>query len=299
MARIATLIVLALVGLAHAGPCDEGRERTGLELMVRDGALVVKAVTAESAAAASGVRAGDVVAQANGTVARSCTEWSRVVSDARDGGKALLLLIERGDAEVPLALGRRTWGEAAPSAVASGEAPAARPRAAAPEAPPPLPPDVPVSVDSVVADLGGLVGRTRQGVGPYGDAVLGARRAVETLAIRKAAPPDTIATLRRVARLHEAAVLAWTAVDAIRERNGIAKRMPVSEAATGPFFSDSPIQSMFDEFDFLRETVAEEPRGRRFAESSGAWRPAAARRIAWEHAGEELGRVTATLAAAP
>jgi hypothetical protein len=222
------------------------------------------------------------------------------VSDARNEGKALLLLVERGDAEVPLALGRKTWGEAAPSAVARGEAPAApHARAATPEAPPPLPPDVPVSVDSVVADLGGLVGRTRQGVGPYGDAVLGARRAVETLAVRKAAPPETVATLRRVARLHETAVLAWNAIDAIRERDGIAKRMPISEATTGPYFPDSPIQSMLDEFDFLQETIAKEPRDRRYATSSGEWRPAAARRLAWEHAGEELGRVTATLAAAP
>jgi hypothetical protein len=299
MARIATLIVLALAGLAHAGPCEEGRERTGLVVVVRDGALVVGTVAADSAAAASGVRAGDVVAQVNGTVAHSCAEWGRVVSDARDEGKALLLLVERGDAEVPLALGRKTWGEAAPAAVAKGEAPVPPARAATPEAPPPLPPDVAVSVDSVVADLGTLVGRTRQGLAPYGDAVLGARRAVETLAVRKAAPPETVATLRRVARLHEAAVLAWRAIDAIRERDGLAKRMPVSEATTGPYFADSPIQSMLDEFDFLQETIAEEPRDRRYAQSSGEWRPAAARRIAWEHAGEELGRMTATLAAAP
>jgi hypothetical protein len=300
MARIATLMVLALAGLAHAGPCEEGRERTGLQLVVRDGALVVTAVAPDSAAAASGVRAGDVVAQVNGTVAHSCAEWGRVVTDARDGGKALLLLVERGDAEVPLALGRKTWGEAEPTAVASGGAAerAPRPRPATPESPPPLPADVPVSVDSVVADLGGLVGRTRQGLAPYGDAVLGARRAVETLAVRKAAPPETVATLRRVARLHETAVLAWRAIDAIRERDGLAKRMPVSEATTGPYYADSPIQSMLDEFDFLQETIAVQPSEGRFAQSSGQWRPAAARRLAWEHAGEELGRVTATLAAA-
>src|SRR5262249_45203495 len=161
-------------------------------------------------------------------VAHSCGEWGRVVSDARDGGKALLLLVARGDAEVPLALGRRTWGEPAPAAVASGSAPAPSSRPAAPEAPPPLPPDVAVSVDSGVAARGGLVGRPRQGVGPYGDAVLNARRGVETLAVRKAAPPETLATLRRVARLHETAVLAWNAIDAIRVRDGLAKRMPVS-----------------------------------------------------------------------
>jgi hypothetical protein len=74
--------------------------------------------------------------------------------------------------------------------------------------------------------------------------------------------------------------------------------MPVSEATTGPYYADSSIQSMLDEFDFLQETIAVEPRSRRFSESAGEWRPAAARRLAWEHAGEELGHLTATLAAA-
>ena len=303
MARIATLIVLGLAAAAHAGPCDEGHERTGLVVVVRDGVLVVDTVASDSAAAASGVRAGDVVAQANGTVPRSCGEWTRVVKDAREGGKALLLLVARGGAEVPLALGRRTWGEVGGEAAAVASArpsePAPRTRPAAPEAPPPLPDDVTVTVDSVVSDLGGLVGRTREGLAPYRTAVTNVRRAVETLAVRKAAPPDTVATLRRVARLHEVAVLAWEDIDAIRERDGIAKRLPISEAATASYFSDSPIESVLDEFDFLRETIAVEPKGGRFTESSGEWRPAAARRIAWEHAGEELGRATATLAAQP
>ena len=306
MARIATLIVLGIAAAAHAGPCDEGRERTGLVVVVRDGALVVDTVETGSAAAASGVHPGDVVTQANGTVAQSCAEWTRVVKDARDGKKALLLLVSRGDAEVPLALGRRTWGglpAEVPAAVASASPrpsePAPRKRPAALEPPPPLPEDVPVTVDSVVSDLGGLVGRTREGLAPYRTSVTNARRAVETLAVRKAASPDTVATLRRVARLHEVAVLAWEDVDAIRERDGISKRLPISEAATASYFSDSPVQSMLDEFDFLRETIAVEPKPGRFTETSGEWRPAAARRIAWEHAGEELGRATATLAAAP
>jgi hypothetical protein len=156
-----------------------------------------------------------------------------------------------------------------------------------------------VSVDSVITDLGGLVGRTRAGLAAYRDAVGESRRAVETLAVRKAAPPDTVTALRRVARLHEAAVLAWDGIDAIRERDGIARRLPVSEAATAPYFSGSPVQSVLDEFEFLQETIAVEPRERRFMETSGEWRPAAARRLAWEHAGEELGTLTATVAGTP
>jgi hypothetical protein len=296
MGWAASLIGLLVVPAAWAaGACDEGRERTGLVVAIRDGAVVVERVEDGSAAAAGGVRTGDVVLQVNGTVARSCAEWGRAVREAREGSKALLLLVARGDGEVPLALGRRTWGEPAPPTEVASAPPETPARPAAPEAPPPLPPDVPVSVDSVVTDLAALVARTRQGLPPYRDAVTGSRRAVETLAARKAAPPETVATLRRVARLHEAAVLAWAAIDAIRERDGIARRLPVSEAATASYFTDSPIVSMFDEFDFLRETIVSEPRGGRFIESSGEWRPAAARRLAWEHAGEELGRATAAL----
>src|SRR5512143_3602051 len=245
MARTLLTILLALATTAGAkGPCEEARERAGLAVAVRDGALVVSEVAADSAAAASGVRPGDVVLQANGTVARSCAEWGRAVGDARDGGKALLLLVGRGDAEVVLALGRKTWGGS--EVAAPVETPPTRGFFARPappvEAPPPFPADVTVSVDSVVADLGGLVGKTRAGLAPYRDAVTASRRAVETLAVRKAAAPDALTALRRVARLHETAVLAWEAMDSIRERDGLARRMPVSEAAAAPYFSESTTQ---------------------------------------------------------
>ena len=321
VAALATLVVAMLLASTTwaARACDEGRERTGLTLVVRDGVLVVEEVAPGSAAAAIGVKPGDVVLQANGTLARSCAEWGHAVDDARTGSKALLLLVGRGDAEMALAFGRRTWELApseapavaaappaghAPSVAASG--PPSAPPPPAPhqpvtaEAPPPFPADVPVSFDSAVTDLGALVGKTRGGLDGYRDAVVESRRAVETLSARKAAPPDTVKALRRVARLHEAAVLAWVGVDQIRERDGIAKRLPVSEALAAPYFSDSPVQSVLDEFDFLQETIESQPKPIRYmGEASGAWRPAAARRIAWEHAGEELGRVTATLAATP
>ena len=302
MVRTAFLIgVVCIVTVAYAGSaCDEAYDRTGLGVVVRDGRMVVGDVVPGSIAAASGLHAGDTVLQANGTVARSCSEWARAVADARDGGKALLLLVARGDDEMPLVLGRRTWGvDVATPPNATAEPPARVGRREAPELPPPLADEEPVSMDGVVTELGGLVGRTRDGLRGYRDAVVHARRAVETLAARKLATTDAVTALRRVARLHEAAVLAWEGVDIIRERDGIARRLPVSEAVVAPYFSGSPTQSVLDEFEFLHETVTREPRPGRFTETSGDWRPAAARRIAWEHAGEELGRVAATLATTP
>ncbi|MGH7893479.1 MAG: hypothetical protein ACREQL_02370 [Candidatus Binatia bacterium] len=305
MARATGVMVLVLaVGIRSAlaaNPCEEGRERTGLSLVVRDGVLTVDAVDVGRAAATTGARAGDVVLQVNGVVPRSCAEYARAVEDARKGAKALLVLVGRPDGEVAFALGSRTWGseEGTPAAAVASTpgAPAHRPVVA--ELPPPFPPDVPVSLDSVLAELGGLVGQTRQGLTRYREAVTNGRRGVETLAVRKAAPPGTVTALRRVARLHEVAAMAWGATDKIRERNGIPSRLPVSEALSAPYFSGSAEETAIDEFDFLRETVVSEPSGGRIAESSGEWRPVAARRLAWEHAGEALGGAAATLASGP
>jgi hypothetical protein len=304
MARARRLIAAAALAAAHvawAGPCEEARERTGLALAVRDAALVVATVDDGSAAAASGVRPGDVVLQVNGVVPRTCAEWEHAVDDARRGGKALLLFVRRAEGELPLALAARAWGveqaEAAPPSPPGAPAPPPRPRV--PEPPAPLPDEETVSVDSTLAELGALLAQARAGLPRYRDAVTHARRAVETLQVRKAAPADAVDSLRGVARLHEAAAVAWDAMERIRERDRIPTHLPISDGLTASFYAGSAEQSALDEFDFLRETIAVEPRPGRFTETSGEWRPAAARRLLWEHAGEALGRAAASLVVAP
>jgi hypothetical protein len=298
---IGCVVVLAASVAAAASDCEEGRAATGVTLVVRDGALTIDAVADGSVGASTGVHTGDVLQQVNGVVPRTCAEWAHAVKDARDGHKALLLLVSRPAGEAVLALGRRTWGEEVVEvpAVATVTPSASAHRPSESEPPPPLPDDVAVSLDSTVTELGGLLGRTRDGLVVYRDGVTHVRRAVETLAVRNGAPSDTVTALRRVARMHEAAVLAWQATDGIRERSGIPRRLPVSEALTAPYFSGSAEQQALDEYDFLHETVSAEPKGGRFTETSGEWRPAAARRLLWEHAGEALGGVAATLASAP
>jgi hypothetical protein len=134
-----------------------------------------------------------------------------------------------------------------------------------------------VSVDSVVADLGALVERRAAGSTPIATRWSRAGRGVETLAARKAAPPDTVKALRRVARLHEAAVLAWVGVDQIRERDGIRSACRCPRRRTAPYFSESPTQSVPGRVRLLQETIESQPKSVRFmGESSGAWRPAAA-----------------------
>src|SRR5262249_45029856 len=89
--------------------CNEERGATGLGVVVQAGAVVIADVAPESIGARAGFRTGDVVLQANDVVPRTCSQWARAIGAARDGDKALLVLVRRGEAEVPLGLGAATW----------------------------------------------------------------------------------------------------------------------------------------------------------------------------------------------
>ncbi|HJW69907.1 MAG TPA: PDZ domain-containing protein, partial [Candidatus Binatia bacterium] len=103
--RLILLAVLAAGRLAYAASeCDEERARLGLVLGVHAGQVVVAEVAPGSAAARAGLRAGDVLVQANDVLPRSCSQWARALAAARSEQKALLVLAHRGDADVPLVL---------------------------------------------------------------------------------------------------------------------------------------------------------------------------------------------------
>jgi hypothetical protein len=162
----------------------------------------------------------------------------------------------------------------------------------------PLPDDVPVSLDGVLAALGGLSVQTRRGLPTYEEAVSGVARQVATLRVREGASPAVLAGLDRVLRLHEGAVVAWKAVEDLRERKGIRSRMPLADNATADFFVDSDIERLLDRYDFLADTVTKEP-GDGMIQVAGRWQPVRARTLLWEHAGSALGQVTAQLADEP
>jgi PDZ domain len=291
------LIALACLIAARtafgADPCDEERTATGLGVAVQAGAVVVGDVAPESAGARAGFRAGDVIVQANDVVPRTCSQWVRAIGGAN---KALLVLVRRGDVEVPLALVAAVWrpagvagapgqppapgtppAESRPGAPAPPSAPVAAPaRTAPPPPPPPLPADTAVSVDGVLRDLAALA------------PVVHARREIETLAARNAAPPDVVGELRSVARYYEGAVVAWDAIEGDREQDRRTRRLPVPNSLAVPYFSDSPVASLLDEFSFLEATIARQPRGISLAEASGTWRPVWARLLLWERGGQAL-----------
>ena len=297
-ARVLTLgLVLATAGSARAaGPCEEDRGQTGLALAAAaSSGLAVAAVDGESAAAAAGLRVGDTVVQANGALAPSCGDYARVVREARREHKAVLLLVRRAAAEVPLALGPSTWERALAAAVppAPAEAPSVRALVAT-LPPPPLPPGTHVSVEEVTRGFSALAGGGR--LGAYQEDVLRVRRQVETLAGREAAPAAVLGGLRTVLRYYEGAAVAWASEETQRERERRPRHLP-AETMTAPFFADSEVAALIDEFPFLRAVVLRDPAPGLVGESGGVWRPREARTLLWEGGREELGRLTGWLAA--
>jgi hypothetical protein len=243
------------------------------------------------------------------------------VRRANEEQLALLWLVDRGGQRLAMALdvtpGAPLIAAAPPPTAPAGGEQAAREATSPPlvasapsTAPPPpttstslpmaepLPDDVPVSLDGVLAAFGGLGVQTRRGLPTYEEAVTSVGRQVATLRVREGAGPAVLAGLEQVLRLHEGAVVAWKAVEELRERKGIRSRMPLADNATADFFLDSDVERLLDRYDFLAETVTKEP-GDGLIQVAGRWQPVRARTLLWEHAGSALGQVTAQLADQP
>src|SRR5262249_50961094 len=122
-----------------------------------EGGLEVAAVDPSSAAAESGLRTGDTLVQVNAVLLRSCADYARAIRDARDGKKALLVLVRRSEGTLPLALGAATWERAVATAPPPPppEAPSVRALVATP-APAPVPPEARASLDDLARDLRAL-----------------------------------------------------------------------------------------------------------------------------------------------
>jgi hypothetical protein len=294
---------LAIAGSAlAAGPCEEGRDQTGLTLGVGPAGLVVALVDPDSAASESGLRAGDAIVQVNAVLPTTCGEWVRAVREARHDRKALLVLVRRDTAEVPLALGSAVWARAIVTRpetppVPPAEAPSVKETVTA-APPPPLPPETEVTLDEVTRAIADLAPAdhppTR--LETYRHDLTLVRQKTEALAARGTVPAPVVGALKTVLRYYSGARVAWDAEQTLREREYRPSRVPTAEAATAPFFTGSEVEGLVDEFPFLRATVVRDPsRGVLASESSGLWRPVPARQLLWEHGREELARHTAWL----
>lgn len=301
--RIGSMLLLGASLVRAAGPCEENRGQTGLALAVGpSGGLTVAVVDDDSAASASGVRVGDTVVQVNSTLVGGCGEYARAVRDARQHKAALLVLVRRDGAEVPLALASNTWERAvaaAPPPPVVSEPPSVKTIVAAPP-PPPLPPETTVTLDGVKRDLTALAENT----GPsarlpaYRRDVARVERQVATLAARDAAPAPVVAGLLTVLRYYRGAEVAWASAEDQRQAEGRPRHIPSGETATAPYFGDSPAALVIEEFPFLRDAVVRDPGpGLIVGESAGLWRPLQARALLWQRGRDELDRFSSWLAA--
>jgi len=295
---VSCVIVVALAARAAwgAGPCEESRAQTGLALAAREGGLEIAAVDAGSAAAESGLHTGDALVQVNAALPRSCADYARAVRDAREGKKALLLLVRRPAGTVPLALGPATWEREVATAPPPPppEAPSVRALVATPA---PVAPEARVSLDELERELRALAPADRAPgqLADYSHRLLRLHRQVEALAARHVTGAGVADGLRTVLRYFDAAEVAWAADEAVRERERRPRHVPSSEAEGAPFFADSEAALTIEEFPFLRSAVSRDPRPGLVGESSGLWRPLQARALLWEHGREELERLTSWL----
>jgi hypothetical protein len=123
-------------------------------------------------------------------------------------------------------------------------------------------------------------------------------RQVATLAARDAAPAPVVAGLRTVLRYYRAAAVAWASAEGQRQAEGRPRHIPSVETSPAPYFSDSQVAVVIDEFPFVHDAVVREPRpGAIVGEAAGLWRPLQARALLWQRGRDELNRFTTWLAA--
>ena len=292
----AALVLVALARPARAEePCELERWRMGLVVAPADAGLSVTAVDDGSAGASGGLRAGDAVMQVNGVVPRSCADWARALRDARRERKAVLLLVRRPDGDVPLAVAASAWDRAAAPGAPRGAAvmPAEPPSVAqlVTAAPPSIPPGAQPTLGEVMHDLAALGGPAARLVA-YGTDVARVHAAVRGL---RAVPEGVVSGLETVLRYHDAALVAWQAEEATRERERRPRRLPTPEAMVAPYFLDSDEDATIEAFPFLRDTVTRRPTSGMVGESAGLWRPVEARKLLWERARAEQDRLATWL----
>jgi hypothetical protein len=291
------LILAAAMSLAAAARgaerCAEGRAETGLVLTPAPDGLGITVVDEGSAGERSGLRVGDTVVQLNAAVARSCADYTRTLRDARKDRKALLVLVRRADAEVPLVLAAAVWQRVAVAAPAAPpEPPTVQTLVATP--PPALPHGAEVSLTGVLRRLADLsataVPPTR--IETYRRAVAEAESEVAALEAAGTVPAGLVGGLHTILRYHVAAGVAWMAEESLRERDRRPRHFPAGEATVAPFFADSDVASTIEDFPFLRQTVVQDPGpGVVGGETAGLWRPVEARTLLWTHAREEQARL--------
>lgn len=301
------VLALAVAPAAHAGRvCDLPAV---LSLTVEERALFdggVGLVVAGASASGSGLRAGDVVRQANGRRTTACADLEAVAAEARARGLFVLVAAERGGALVTAALatGESAVARAAPvgepaapaAEGADASAPVAPALPAAPTArptPAELPPRADVSAELAAkavaaAALLGTVGEAaRVGVpiAAYERRLDEATNALAALSIAGEGGAAVRAVIAEAVGYYEAARDIRRYQAAAIEHARVDRRG--ASAQSLPYFSDSEVPHWMARYPFLDESLQQAPRTTHMllpGETAGRWNPDLAVALLWERA---------------
>jgi hypothetical protein len=328
VAAIATTLISLAVGGATVWAATECDVPSAFHLAVEQrqmltggdaGLVVVRA-------AASVLRPGDVVKQANGRRTMSCADLEAAAAEALAKGLLLLLAAERDGNVFAVALSETTAVVVAEQPVTS--APAA-PTASgaervdrtvapvAPEAPPPAPTPLPTPRPHREAALPTRAGASAELVAKTvaAAAVLGTVDEAARLAVPLAVYERRLDDAKNaIAALHvegegseavrtvidEAFGYHETARDIRRYKAAELAQAHVDQRGAGgislPYFSDSEVPRWVERYPFLSEALQQAPRTTHMllpGEMAGHWNPDRAVELLWERAAQTSARLAA------
>lgn len=277
-------------------PCEEGKEVTGLSLAPPSGkgsdkplGLLVSSVEPLGLASRLGLQAGDMIEQANSWLTHDCRNYRQAITDAKNGKKALLLLVTREGQKQAVAFEAAIWEEPekkAKEAVVSLKALLAAP--------------LPAPLRGRVGQVGGEVVLALRGLevsaklpgqlSLYEQSLNQTKAKITALAAQGEAEKRVLAGAQVILDYYLAAQEIWQyklkRLTQIRPDLRPGEQAAYSSPSV-PYFFGSPVLAWVDRYPFLKASVTTAPRKERFMERSGKWSPDKAILLLWQKAREE------------
>lgn len=279
-------------------PCEEEKEVLGLSLVPPSGkgsdkplGLLVSSVEPLSFASRLGLRAGDVIEQANSWLTHDCRSYRRAITDARKGKKTLLLLVIREGKKQAVAFEAAVWEE--PEKKAREATASLKTLLEAPLSP---------SLESKVGQIGEEVVLALRSletsaylpghVSLYEQSLHQAEERIAALdrSIQGEAEKRMIAGAQVILDYYLAAQEIWQykLKKLAQLRPDLRKgKQAVHDSPFSPYFSNSPLLGWVDRYPFLKASITTAPRKERFIEQPGEWNPDSALLLLWQKAREE------------
>ncbi len=285
-----------ILGLSLASPTDKEGNRL-LELFAsreKDQPLGLSVFSVEplGSAARLGLRAGDVVQQANSWLIQTCRSYGQAITDAKRERKALLLLVARQGKMEAVAFAAEVWEE--PEEKKAKEAVASLKTILKAPLPPPLKGKIePVGKEVVVilreletsAHLPNHLSLYEQSVNRAED-----RIAALDYSVQGEAEKRMTAGAQVILTYYLDAERIWQyKIEQVAQLRPEASKQEKTmyTLPSFPYFYNSPVLDWVDRYPFLKASVVSAPRNLGFIERPGQWEPDKAILLLWQKAKEE------------